>query len=201
MLQANFFISHDPGLTSGIIDAIHTELSQIRSDIAFKIRGGTASPYLSIDAPSEDLAVECVRLARTLADEMISDKTVHTTAFFLEPPGLPLDSVEVKLEHFPTFEATRPCMLPCSAIFSDPSLRIKQEDDYMNQFCIHLSAALKRVGRINSDFNLKVNLGHFFLMSFPHATTPGGQSQGPYKFGQFSSLVRNPRATGEMKPQ
>jgi hypothetical protein len=198
--QANFFISHDPGFTTGIIEAIHTELSHTRSDIVFEIRGETASPYLLIDAPSEELAVECVRLARILADEMISDQTVHTTAVFLDPPGFPLDSVKVTLEYFPVIEATRPSLLPCSTTFFDPNLRIKQEDAYMDDFCLQLSAVLKRVGRMNSDFNLKVNLGHFFLISFPSAPPSDGQSSAPCKFDQFISLVRHPRTTGEMKP-
>ncbi|KAI0124627.1 hypothetical protein BJ170DRAFT_685504 [Xylariales sp. AK1849] len=199
--RAIFIVSHNSGLIEGVIDAVHKELSQLRRDIRFKVLGDAAFPYLSIDAPSEELAA-CIEEAQTLTDELISDKTVKTTAIFVEPPACPVNTVKVQLHHSGVSQSARPKISPCEATFSTLSQHSDREETYMAHFCQQLSGALKRVGRINSDFNLQVIFGHFHILSHQQKAASLGQgSDTQYGFDQLDTLIRHPRTKGDMKAQ
>lgn len=158
-----------------------------------EIRGSNAPvEYLHITAPSNHLAVESLQLARTLADEIISDKTTVTSGIFLEPPGVSKDPIEILLVGQPA--GTRPKLVNSHESFS-PIERTEQGREFIARFSFQLSAALKRVGRLKTGFKLRVHFGRYFLLSYRQ------QGDLRYSFEQFSEMVKNPRTNGVLESQ
>ncbi|KAK8126308.1 uncharacterized protein PG998_002067 [Apiospora kogelbergensis] len=136
-------------------------------------------------------------MARTLTDEFIFDQTVKTRATFVEPSQCPLTGFEVFLDP-ESPEAgglgVRPTIRPCDANPDAQSIdRTACDEDplYLDNFCHKLSAILKRIGRLNSGYNLKVAFGRYILTTYP-------KKRDTYDLEGFRKLMGQSRCQGRL---
>lgn len=176
-----------------MIEAVHKELGGTSKNIpSVEIEGNTAATeYLHITAPTSQLSVESVQQARSLTNEIISDKTTATSGIFVEPPGVSKDLIEISLVTQPA--GTRPIMVNGRGGYNHME-KSEPGDAYIEYFSSHLYLALKRVGCLHKSFKLRVHIGRYFLLSYRQ------QDDVRCSFNQLSEMVRNPRSYGVLKP-
>ncbi|KAK8019599.1 hypothetical protein PG990_004737 [Apiospora arundinis] len=195
-MESRYLIIHDPELTKGVLDGVAKELSYTDSQV--RVFGNENAQFLKIQAKSPEISAQRLEMARILTDEFISDHTVKTRVTFVEPSKCPLAGFEVFLDP-ETQESqglgARPTIRPCDdesdAQFKD---RIDEDPLYFGNFCLQLSAILKRVGRLNSGYNLKVAFGRYILTTYP-------KKRDTYDLVGFRKLMGQARCQGKLVSQ
>ncbi|KAK6843348.1 hypothetical protein PG987_004208 [Apiospora arundinis] len=180
-MESRYLIIHDPELTKGVLDGVAKELS-----------------YTDSQPNHRRSMLNGWRWREILTDEFISDHTVKTRVTFVEPSKCPLAGFEVFLDP-ETQESqglgARPTIRPCDdesdAQFKD---RIDEDPLYFGNFCLQLSAILKRVGRLNSGYNLKVAFGRYILTTYP-------KKRDTYDLVGFRKLMGQARCQGKLVSQ
>ncbi|KAK8089553.1 hypothetical protein PG997_004514 [Apiospora hydei] len=194
--ESRYLISHNPELSKGVLEGVCKELGYTDSEV--RIFGNNHVQFLQIQSSSPDINVQRLEMARTLTDEFISDKAVTTRATFVEPSGSPLAGFEVFLDP-ETQESkdlgVRPVIRPCGdSMDAQPKDRIDENPLYLGNFCQQLSAVLKRVGRLNSGYNLKVVFGRYIVTTYP-------KKRDKYDLEGFRKLMGQSRCQGKLVSQ
>lgn len=77
---------------------------------------------------------------------------------------------------------------------SQPTDRIDEDPVYFGNFCQQLSTILKRMGSLNSGYNLKVVFGRYIVTTYPKAKTK-------YDIEGFRKLMGQSRCQGKLVSQ
>ncbi|KAK8049087.1 hypothetical protein PG994_010817 [Apiospora phragmitis] len=154
--------------------------------------------FLQLKAPSPEINAQRLSMARTVTDDLISDNTVTNRATFVEPSGCPLAGFEVLLDP-KTQESkglgVRPMIRRCGdSTDAQPNDRIDEDPLYFGNFCQQLSAILKREGRLNSGYNLKVVFGRYIVTTYP-------KQKDKYDLEGFRRLMGQSRCQGKLVSQ
>ncbi|KAK8056750.1 hypothetical protein PG993_001977 [Apiospora rasikravindrae] len=194
--ESRYLISHNPELSKGVLEGVCKELGYTDSEV--RIFGNNHVQFLQIQSSSPDINIQRLDMARTLTDEFISDKTVTTRATFVEPSGSPLAGFEVFMDpetHESKGLGVRPVVRPCGdSMDSQPKDRTDDNPLYFGNFCQQLSAVLKRVGRLNSGYNLKVVFGRYVVTTYP-------KKRDKYDLEGFRKLMGQSRCQGKLVSQ
>ncbi|KAK8083024.1 hypothetical protein PG996_001805 [Apiospora saccharicola] len=190
---SRYLISHDPELAKGVLEGVAKDLDHTDSKV--EVLGNNRVKFLQIQDPSPEINVQRLKMARILTDEFISDKTVTTRATFVEPSECPLSGFEVFLDS-ETQESkglgVRPIIRPCDNIMdSQPTDCIDEDPLYSGNFCQQLSVILKRVGSLNSGYNLNVVFGRYIVTTYPKA-------KNKYDINGFRKLMGQSRCQGKL---
>ncbi|KAK7924672.1 hypothetical protein PG985_006726 [Apiospora marii] len=193
---SRYLICHDAELAEGVLEGVAKELDQ--TDSTVEIIENQHVQFLRIQDPSAEINAQRLNMARTLTDEFISDKTVTTRATFVEPSSCPLSGFEVFLDP-QTQESkdvgVRPVVRPCENIMDSlPTDRIDEDPSYYGNFCQQLSTILKRVGSLNSGYNLKVVFGRYIVTTYP-------KTKEKYDIEGFRKLMGQSRCQGKLVSQ
>lgn len=193
--RAYLFVSHDKDLEKGVIEAVLVEMEVFvkgRNDILFQMMGPSDRPFLYLEAPSQDLVVECLDEARTCADNIINDKTTKLDLIFLEPPTTQHGSFEIMRL------AGRPEMVPLIGRPESSELTISYSA-FEKSFVQQLTSSLKKAGRIKDRINLRVHFGRYLLTSVPRPSGLDQDVEQRFGFAAFSKIIRHGRARGEFR--
>ncbi|ORY56682.1 uncharacterized protein BCR38DRAFT_490566 [Pseudomassariella vexata] len=195
-IDAVFTLSHYPALTEGVVTAIHKELARrLPKKVMLRVEGQAPYEYLYISADSGSVVIDGIRMARSLADELIADKTIKTCEMFAEPPAFLNEFCRIVLDINASGPGHPRLLQHGNQDLPDPQRLADHQTKFLDDFCLRLSAALKRVGRLDSGTELRVKFGRFVLQTYPKVPDGG------YTFDRFSSVLQDPRATGKLQSQ
>ncbi|KAI1446485.1 hypothetical protein F5Y02DRAFT_417124 [Annulohypoxylon stygium] len=188
--QANFFISHKPEVASGVIEAIHKELTRARGGHGLEIRETREGSYLRITAPSKDIA-EVISAAQSVADELISNESSLGSGVFQEPPTTVYSASRVVLDINTQSGEVRPKLQVGEGVSNIAEVN-GDSHEYMTKLKNRVYAGLKKAGRIPLSLKLRAHFGYCLLRTYP-------QGKIIYGYRDYCVMMKNPRASAWLK--
>ncbi|KAI0882676.1 uncharacterized protein GGS22DRAFT_190657 [Annulohypoxylon maeteangense] len=188
--QANFIISQTPEAASGVIEAVHKELSRANGGRGLEIRKAQESAYLRIVAPSKNVA-EMISAAQDVADELISNESSRAPGIFQEPPTKVDNACRVVLDVNEESGEVRPKLQQGQGAASSTDVA-ENFDEYAAKLNDRVCAGLKKAGRLPLSLTLRVHFGNCMLKTYP-------QGKEVYEYRDFCAMMRNPRASAWLK--
>ncbi|KAI1094761.1 hypothetical protein F5B19DRAFT_489980 [Rostrohypoxylon terebratum] len=188
--QANFFFSHTLEVASGVIEAVHKELTRARGGHGIEIRKTREGSYLRITAPSKDIG-EVISAAQSVADELISNESSWESGIFQEPPITVNSASQVVLDIDTQLGEVRP-KLQIGKGVSDIAEVAGDFHEYVTKLSNRVYAGLKKAGRIPPSLKLRAHLGYCLLRTYP-------QDKIVYEYRDYCVMMKNPRASAWFK--
>ncbi|KAI0110009.1 hypothetical protein F4814DRAFT_425325 [Daldinia grandis] len=188
-VKVNFIISHAPEVASGVIEAVHKELSRA-NDNNLELRKTPEGSYIRINGLAKNIK-EYVNLAQDVAEDLISNESIRGSNVFMEPPTEINSTTQVLLHADPVSGEVRPMLqLGQDAIAGLQLLEVPEQ--YKAKFNDYLYKSLVKAGRLKLSLTLRVYLGQYILRKYP-------KGKEVYGYNDFHSMVKNPRASGWLK--
>ncbi|OTA75797.1 hypothetical protein M434DRAFT_268364 [Hypoxylon sp. CO27-5] len=176
-------------MASGVVEAVHKELTQAEDSYKFELRQTGQGSYLRFTAPAKKIP-ELVNAAQDTADELISDEPLKVSGIFQEPPAQIDPSSQVILIITRSGEIRPRLQLGQGA---DTSTELPENfQQYETKLSNRVYKGLKKAGRLPLSLTLRVNLGYCMLRSYP-------QGKEVYNYREFHSMIKNPRASAWLK--
>ncbi|KAI1137072.1 hypothetical protein F5Y05DRAFT_414796 [Hypoxylon sp. FL0543] len=187
--QANLIISYTLEVASGVVEAVHKELSQVEGPYKLELRKINKWSYLRITASEKNIP-KLVCAVQDTTNDLISDEAVRVSGIFQEPPARLKSSSQVVLIIAQSGHA-RPILQLGPGTDNDPE-RPESFQKYTAKLNDHVHRGLKKAGRLPLALNLRVQLGSCMLRTYP-------QGREVYKYSDFHAMVKNPRAAAWLK--
>ncbi|KAI1495499.1 hypothetical protein F5X99DRAFT_422874 [Biscogniauxia marginata] len=191
--HAKFIVSGKSESISGVVEAVHRELVHDSTNCSVELQSTPAGSYLRIIAPKKDDAYKLVETAQTRSRDLVTDQPDTTKSLHVEPPSNVKNGFQIELHVNDVTGEARPYLKRQD----DHIAGLKHDDDtreYTGGISHALVDALRKEGRFHTSLTLRIHLGHYVLKRYPR----GSHS---YDYGQFETMVKNPRALGRFKTQ
>ncbi|KAI3341735.1 hypothetical protein F4824DRAFT_495582 [Ustulina deusta] len=182
---AIFIVSGEPATVTGVMKAIYHDLKDGNKDATIEFQ--ETPQYIRVETPTEEDALALIRTSQRLAANHLSGHSTSTKVIFVEPPTTcKTSNFQISMDVISATKRARAVLqkLPGTQdlALGLSSSRYKQE--FSKGLCEVFEMACLR-----SSLILKIHLGYYLLETY---------KTGKFTLEQFESMVRHPRATGQL---
>ncbi|TGJ78381.1 hypothetical protein E0Z10_g10378 [Xylaria hypoxylon] len=184
---ATFIVAGEPDAIRGVTEAVYRDLKDGNKDASIEFRDMTV-PNIRVEAPTEEDAMALIRTAQRIAATHLSGAPTETKILFVEPPPNCTNDFQIAINVIDETKCARPKL---ESLPSTPNLAPGlSPETYKQEFSKSLCEAFENASSLHSSLILKIHLGYYILQTY---------KPGKFTFENFESMVKSPRATGQLE--